>query len=361
MRYVSSSLVLAVLVFVGAEVRANPDTSQAAASPEAIEAPRARVVAIMKDAGQALLWDGNRDEYVVVRVGGSFQTYQVTAIAPEHVVLTRRPGNQHFVLPRIAEPAEVKSPGGQGMGQTSGGARPSSMGGELMDPYALQSGSSPAMSRAPGGGATAGGELLDPYRDPYRTDGPIHTVTAPPGARASEPMPPTTPAAQPVPANSPTVAPAPPKAPDRATDKAQAPPAQATDRLVPEKAPVTPGHAQAEPVAASAPGKGTVSQERYSVSRREFDAVITDFHSLGKELQIALESQGVRIRDVAHGSLFYRLGLRPGDLVLSVDDQPIRGVDDAAAIYAQLMESKAFKVHVQRGVDTVVLSYRFAR
>lgn len=345
MRYVTLSIVLAGLIRAGAEAHANPHAPQVIQN---VQAPSASVMGIMPDAGQALLWDGNRGEYVVVKVGDSFHHYLVSSIAPEHVVLTSRQGNEHFVLPRTSDTSEITDIKGK-----RGDSR------RVLPPASWQ----------PSGTAT---ELLDPYPapvtatigdisviDPYGTLGPINSVTAPPGMRATasastatvqSPAPsvvqpvvraPAQPAMQPAPQPVQPVQPAQPVPP--------------VTRPAPGSAPQPDGAAPAR----AEPAK--VVRESYTVSRREFDNAVMDFHALSKEIQIELAEQGVRIRDLARGSLFHRLGLRAGDVVLSVDEQPIRGVDDAAAVYARLMDAKKFVVQGKRGADTIILSYRFKK
>jgi hypothetical protein len=345
MRYVTLSIVLAGLIHAGAEARANPHAPQ---TIQTVQAPSASVVGIMADAGQALLWDGNRGEYVVVRVGDSFHHYLVSSIAPEHVVLTAKQGNQHFVLPRTSDTSDITDVEGKHGHSRQTGPRtswqPSGTATELLDPY-------PAPVTAIIGGISV--------LDPYGTQGPINSVTAPSGLRVSASAPIASvqaPAQSPLqPAVPPIVQPAVQPAPQ---------PSQPASRPAPDSAPVaaaqpdTAAPAKTAPVS-SAPAK--VIRERYSVSRREFDAAVMDFHALSKEIQIELAEQGVRIRDLARGSLFHRLGLRAGDVVLSVDEQAIRGVDDAAAVYARLMDAKKFVAQVQRGADTVILSYRFKK
>ncbi len=311
MRYVTTSILLAVLAFTCAQAQAEPVS-------KAVNVPSAAVISIMKGAGQALLWDGKRGEYVVVRVGDSVQDCRVSAIESGHVVLTRNGTNEHYVLTRTTD-----KPGAPGKTSPAAPA-----------PW-------PAHSQEAGTAA----ELIDPYPapltvvgdvknlavlDPYGTSGPVNTVTAPQATTVRAPS-----------AEKPQA----PRIPSAGTAKAPATPSVA-------------GPVEAPPKTSAKP---RVLTQRQTVSRREFDAAVTDFHSLGKEVQMSLGSDGVHIADVARGSMFYRLGLRAGDVVLDVDGRQIRGVDDAAALYARLMDAKKFQVRVKRGVDTVVMHYRFRK
>jgi hypothetical protein len=331
MRYVTLSIVLAGLIH--AEVIASPHAPQAAF--QTVQAPNAAVLGIMPDAAQALLWDGNRGEYVVVRVGDSFHQYLVSSISPEHVVLTSRQGEQHFVLPRTSDTTDIKGKRDDARGPAPRTPfQPSGTTTDLLDPY-------PAPVTATIGDIV----VLDPYGTqgpinsvtaPSNLQMPINTVSAPSGSRASAPSPITS--AQPPQTLT-------PPAPDSAVTAAPQPAA-------------TPAPA---PAPDATPQAGKVIRESHTVSRREFDSAVMDFHSLSKEIQIELARDGVRIKDLAQGSLFHRWGVRAGDVVLRVDEQPIRGVDDAAAAYARLMGATRFVVEVKRGADTVILAYQFKK
>lgn len=294
----------------------------------------------MKDAGQAMLWDGNRGEYVVVRVGERFHDFAVTSIDGDQVVLTLRGSAdgsiQHFVLPRTSDTSDISG--------TSG-----------VRPRAAAPGSAAPVPGLPAPAASAGTPglpaLIDPYPrpvvvsmaqldvlDPYGTRGQISSVTAPPALRAS----------------------APPRAMEPAPGPA-VPAAQNAEPSQPAGKPATRVAAVPQPVVPSQSHKPAVREESYDVSRREFDAAVTDFAALSKEVRLELSGEGVRINDLSRGSWFDRWGLRPGDVVMSIDGHALQGVDDAAAIYARLLVARAFVAKVKRGPDTVTLRYRFTK
>ncbi len=97
------------------------------------------------------------------------------------------------------------------------------------------------------------------------------------------------------------------------------------------------------------------------VSRREFDRALGDFHARGKEIRVEKAAQGLRIVDLAAGSLFDRLGLSRGDLILSVAGRQIRNTDEAALVYVDLSTAAKFDVVVMRNKRRRTLRYRFTK
>ncbi len=169
MRFRSLLLALATLAATttlpaGPATAEAPPTKARKAKPAV---PPYRLVRILAETHQALLYDRNRGTHVLVDAGSAVGAYEVTDIATDHVVLSRPGDSREFVL-------------------VAGEATPTS---RLADPYPIPDPAPPA---------AGDGALIDPYPagvlDPYGSDGVRETV-APDGQRASdEPAPPTEPA-----------------------------------------------------------------------------------------------------------------------------------------------------------------------
>lgn len=231
------------------------------AEEPAPSAPRLTLEAVLERTGQALVFDGDRDRYVLVSQGDAIGELRVTAVAPRQLVLSTVPGKprHHFVLPLVAGPV---------VGTTAPAPGPAKPVGIPVAPTSE--------------------DPIDPYAAP-------EVVTAP--------------------------APAPPPA-------------------------TAPAPAPAQPAGETAPA---VLDQRIAMARGEFDRALTDFTDLAKEIQVAREGDRVRIKEVARGSLFYRLGLRAGDVVVSVAEKTIADVDAAAEVYVLLKTVDRFTIKLYRG------------
>jgi hypothetical protein len=389
MRSISRLAVFAALLGTGLQAHANPPLVGAGPEPSGVppmaeqapaiparatlgEPPRATVVAILQESGQALLWDGVRGEYVLVRAGAMFQDFHVSAISGDQVVLSR--GNQHFVLTRIADAPDLR-----------GGVH-----------AAAPAPAAPVAAPAPAAPAPAAPVPAQGVADPYAASGaPPQPI---PGIAPFSAQAPVDPYASPAP-YAPAQAPA-FFAPDELPPAPYAPAPQAPAFFAPDELPPAPGPmdpyvapAAPAPVAPSLPSSllesrvkpmprasteprvtsmprpviqpqgeaAPLRDEQHTLSRKEFDAAISDFDALGRDMRVAQTADGVRVDEVAAGSLAYRMGVRAGDVVLDVDGKKLRSMSDAAAIYARLMDAEQFAVKVRRGAGIITLRYRFTR
>ena len=91
------------------------------------------------------------------------------------------------------------------------------------------------------------------------------------------------------------------------------------------------------------------------ISRKELNAALGDFGTLTKDTRLTLGPTGVAFAHVAPASLFARVGLRDGDRVVAINGQPMRSLDDAANLYAQLGTLKQLSFDVVRGSGHVTL------
>jgi S1-C subfamily serine protease len=57
------------------------------------------------------------------------------------------------------------------------------------------------------------------------------------------------------------------------------------------------------------------------------------------------------------GSLAQKLGLQPGDIIRKINGQPVTGSGDLARFYQQFATTSVINAEIQRGTQTVQLSY----
>lgn len=316
-----------------------------------VNTPRASVAAILHEAGQALLWDGTRGEYVLVRAGDAFQDFRVSVISPEQVVLSR--GNQHFILPRTADTSNLGRRGQDvAVNVQADLVDPYAAGGAVNVPAPAPLTGAPAAAPSPGGVPVMGMAPVDPYA----------SAAKPPVLFSPEELPPSSGPAVLDP-YAPSAAPAAPALPSSLLESRVKPtPRKSAEPSAPVASNDTPRvTSMPRPVVQSQNEAASVREEQHSLSRREFDATISDFNALGRDVKVTQVGDGVRVDEVAESSLPYRMGVRAGDIVLDVDGKKIRNMNDAAAIYARLMDADRFAVKVKRGAGIITLRYQFTR
>lgn len=106
---------------------------------------------------------------------------------------------------------------------------------------------------------------------------------------------------------------------------------------------------------------GSSSPKRLLVTREELERLTADLGSLfsGIRLRPYLKQgriEGVRVEYVAPVSLFFRAGLRAGDIILSINGIPVRKHEDAFRILESLKTASSLTVKIRRGDKILTLS-----
>lgn len=296
-----------------APVRVAAKTTEAPSATPAAPRPKVpvRVVRVLRETNQALLFDRSAATHVLVTVGEKIGIYTVESIDDDEVTLSA--SGQQVVLAAPDRPWRRR--GGAERGQIEK-ARPP-RGGEPQapapaDPYASDGPIDPYQAPsagAPSAGAPSAGAPgpADPYAEEVREVRVPSWIGSDSPVPRSVQAPATTPAPAPAPA-APAIAPGPAAA-------------------------VAPPSASADPV----------------LARRELDAALADFGALATALHASFTPAGVQVDAVADGSLFAKAGLRAGDVIAAVDGKPLRSLDDVATLYARAGSLRTITAQVVRG------------
>src|SRR6266699_3716974 len=116
----------------------------------------------------------------------------------------------------------------------------------------------------------------------------------------------------------------------------------------------TPGAA----VAAMTPIVQPLGSDRQRVDRRQLQQQLGRPEFLSQALIVPNPGGGgVLVREVQSGSLYEKLGLRPGDVIRNVNGQPITNMDDVRRLYQQFGSAERVLVDVQRQGRSETLYY----
>jgi general secretion pathway protein C len=102
--------------------------------------------------------------------------------------------------------------------------------------------------------------------------------------------------------------------------------------------------------------------EKISVQRDQINAAVQDINTLMKQVRIRPhftngEPDGLRLTGIRPNSIFYRMGLKSGDVITGVDGKNIVSVDDALKFYQNLQSSSDVKVDIKRMGRSKTLDY----
>lgn len=261
-----------------------------------------RVVKLLPETSQALVYDQDRRAHVLVGEGDSLAGFSVIQVEDDHLVVAR--DGREVVLvadPRAPQPAAGSVP-------------------DVVDPYGALPGPAPTIDPyAPASTPALGKHGLAPI-DPYADLAP-REVLAPASQRESL----------------------------RGTGVVDPYAAPRSSEPVVVAAPEKARPLEATPAPGSPSAPEAIRGEVLTVSRRELESALADFSRLGKDIGFTRLPRGVKLGTVASTSYFWKLGLRGGDIVTAIDGKPLRTLDDAASAYARLGSAQKLAVDVERG------------
>jgi general secretion pathway protein C len=100
------------------------------------------------------------------------------------------------------------------------------------------------------------------------------------------------------------------------------------------------------------------SNNNFSLSRRELNTVLQDPRQLEFLGRIgASPNGGIRIDDAPANSLSGKLGFKAGDIITSINGQPVNSPGDLARYYQQFGTLTGIRAEVKRGGVPMLLSY----
>ena len=263
-------------------------TSEAPTTVASSATPRTkvplRVVKVLPETRQVLLFDKNRGTHVLAEVGTTIAGYTVDDIDDDEVTL-RTSGGAEIVL---VVPAAPSAHGAREVDAKQPAIREVDAQ-KPVDPYGEPVDKADKTQTQP----------VDPYAEPVRV---VEAPQTPAVVRVVE---------------------APAATKDAPTTTKDTPVAEVTAPIV--------------------------------IMRSELDAALIDFAKLANAARGAFTPTGLRVDSVLAGSLFAKAGVRGGDTIISVDNAPLRSLDDAATLYARASTARNVTLQVIRGGKPVTL------
>jgi general secretion pathway protein C len=110
-------------------------------------------------------------------------------------------------------------------------------------------------------------------------------------------------------------------------------------------------------VAVPPPIVQSVGADRQVVDRRQLQQQLGRPEFLNQALIVPNPDGGFLVRQVQAGSLYEKLGLRPGDVIRNVNGQPLTNMDDVMRLYQQFGTAQRVLVDVQRQGRNETLYY----
>ncbi|MEW6330106.1 MAG: type II secretion system protein N [Pseudomonadota bacterium] len=100
---------------------------------------------------------------------------------------------------------------------------------------------------------------------------------------------------------------------------------------------------------------------QYMVAREQLAAQMRTPDFLKQATLVPSSGGGFLVRQIQPGSLYEKLGMRAGDVIKSVNGQPINSAEDAIRLYQQMPSISSVQMEITRGGRSESLYYQFAQ
>jgi general secretion pathway protein C len=100
---------------------------------------------------------------------------------------------------------------------------------------------------------------------------------------------------------------------------------------------------------------------QYTVARDQLAAQMRTPEFLKQATLVPSSGGGFLVRQIQPGSLYEKLGVRAGDVIKSVNGQPINTAEDAIKLYQQMSSISSVQMEITRGGKSESLNYQFAQ
>lgn len=103
-------------------------------------------------------------------------------------------------------------------------------------------------------------------------------------------------------------------------------------------------------------------EQRISINRNMIDEAFQDMNKLMTDIAITPHNQdgqlvGLNLNRIKPNSIFRRMGLRNGDVLMGVDGKPILSVEDAMQMYQSLQSADKVEVQLKRRGQERTINY----
>jgi general secretion pathway protein C len=94
-----------------------------------------------------------------------------------------------------------------------------------------------------------------------------------------------------------------------------------------------------------------------TIKQKEIENAFENITSIMKQAKISPHAKGMRISSIRRNSLFQKLGLRNGDVIVGVNGQKVGSVDDALSLYRGLQSGSRVSIDLERRRRPVTITY----
>jgi len=110
------------------------------------------------------------------------------------------------------------------------------------------------------------------------------------------------------------------------------------------------------------PAGSARSSQKITLQRAQLDDAVADVNKLMQQVKIRPhfkngQPDGLSLTRIKPGSIFQKMGLKSGDIIVGLDGEEIESVDDAMEVYNKLKSASGAKLEIKRRGRSKTLDY----
>jgi len=100
-----------------------------------------------------------------------------------------------------------------------------------------------------------------------------------------------------------------------------------------------------------------ISDNEYEISRELLEDVLSDPTSIMKEARVIPQSDGLRFFGIRSSSIFWKIGIKNGDIMHSINNVGLNDVEKALGVFEELRAQSYFTIDFTRGGEKYTYEY----
>ncbi len=100
------------------------------------------------------------------------------------------------------------------------------------------------------------------------------------------------------------------------------------------------------------------NQNTFIINRNKLLEITSNPYKMFSDIDLVPTSKGFMFKSVKPGSLFSQMGIKPGDILVSINNETLNSPEDAFRILGTLRNSDSFSVKILRNNKPMMLYYK---
>lgn len=100
-----------------------------------------------------------------------------------------------------------------------------------------------------------------------------------------------------------------------------------------------------------------VGQNEFVIEKKFFDEVLDDPTSILDQARVIPQEDGLRFFGIRSSSIFFKLGIRNGDIMHEINDVEMNDIEKALSVFEDLRSESDFSINLTRGGRKITYEY----